>query len=101
MSEIKSNLKGFIGSIEKTPGFHIIGRYTYRELTSYVSGYLRGIDSIQEPSHSYNFSLWLNNKYKPTSLIWTEYILLVLANEDEDEAVKIFFKEFKGYIDSL
>lgn len=98
--DILKILKRIINEIELRPKMFFVNP-NYRELSSYLFGYLTCIEDIYLISINNIFSEWLNSKDKKTSLFWTEYILRISANNSEDIAYVILIKEFKLFIDDI
>jgi len=98
--DILKILKRIINEIELRPKMFFVNP-NYRELSSYLFGYLTCIEDIHLISINNIFSEWLNSKDKKTSLFWTEYILRISANNSEDIAYVILIKEFKLFIDDI
>jgi hypothetical protein len=70
----------------------------YRSLSSFLLGCLVTIENIYSTSISKEFSDWLNATGQKTSLFWTEYILIIDANGDEELAYDILLKKIKAFI---
>lgn len=98
MPDIKKKLIDILYIIEDRPRFIFAEDYEYKDLKHFLYGYLMSIDDIASIHYNINFSKWLNTE---TSLIWTEYLYLVLAKEDDKKAIKILIKEFRGFVNSL
>ncbi|WP_269237367.1 hypothetical protein [Flavobacterium flavigenum] len=90
-------LNKIINDIELRPKMFFVNP-NYRELSSYLFGYLTCIDNINSTHINNLFSEWLNNRNIKTSLFWTEYILRISANDNEKYAYEILIKEFKLFL---
>jgi hypothetical protein len=89
-------LDKIINDIESRPKMFFVNP-NYRELSSYLFGYLTCIDDIHSTYINNLFSGWLNRN-KKSSLFWTEYILRISANDNEKNAYEILIKEFKIFL---
>ncbi|WP_281231770.1 hypothetical protein [Flavobacterium gelatinilyticum] len=70
----------------------------YFKLSSYLFGYLTCLDNVYETSINNVFSEWLNNKGQRTSVFWTEYILKMSADNNEELAYELLIKEIKLFL---
>ena len=92
------SLMYFLNLLEERPAF-ILADVNYRTLSSFIDGYLSATEVITRFSINHAFTLWLNNNGRKTSLIWTEYILKVISNDNEEIAKKNLFIKIKEFFD--
>ncbi|MCY1660758.1 hypothetical protein [Chryseobacterium sp. SL1] len=86
----------FLNLLEEKPAF-ILAKVNYRTLSSFIEGYLSAIEVMTRFNINHSFTLWLNNNGQRTSLIWTEYILVIISNDDDEVARKKIFIKIKEF----
>lgn len=67
-------------------------------MSNFISGYLLGVDTTLSLNLNAEFSEWLNSKGKQTSLFWTAYIKVILANQDDALAYQLLFEKLKEFL---
>lgn len=98
MTDVFDKIIKTIECIERTPKMLFKGPISYSELKSFFLGYFVGVEDHYKVAINHSFSEYLNNKYKKTSLFWTEYIIEIISKGDENMACKVLLQELKSFL---
>ncbi|AQX04801.1 hypothetical protein BAX97_07165 [Elizabethkingia meningoseptica] len=66
----------------------------YKILQSFIQGYVHALDNIFNTNINLSFTNWLYSQANQKSLIWNDYIFLILANEDPNKAFAITLQKW-------
>lgn len=98
MDNLKSQILERIEHIEKSPLMYCSSG-SYSSVSDLIFGYFLGINLTSQIDLNTQFTHWMNAKKTPaTSLIWSGYILHIIADGNEDLAYKSLFIELKEFL---
>jgi hypothetical protein len=98
MKEILESILKSIEHIEKRPLMYT-PEANFASVSNFINGYLSGIETSTTLNLNLHFSEWLNKNGQKTSLFWTSYLLMVSANDNDELAYQLMFKELKEFLE--
>ena len=98
MDHLKLQMLQTIEGIEKRPMMYCSSA-SYSSVTDFLFGYFLGAEQTTKMNLNGRFTDWISAKgTTKTALIWSGYILYVMADKDEELALEILFKELKEFL---
>lgn len=97
MKNVNLLILQLVDDIQKKPKM-FLKKSDYLNLSLFINGYLYALDNLFEINYNNDFSDWLNEQNRKTSLFWSDYIFLILAEEDDGRAYGLLLDKLIEFI---